>query len=306
MLIRRLLESWTGRRRPGAEHAPSANVSTKEAEHLTGFNWLVRGRHGIYVANDNDIYVGRALIHYGEFSELEWALLRAYCQPGDTVIEVGAHIGAHTVSLSKAVGPQGRVVAIEPQPAMFQALCANLALNCLANVEAHQCGCGRAAGTMSVPLIDYASEGNFAAISLGPRNDTGLSQPVPVRPLDDVVAGHSRVDLIKIDVEGMEAEVLAGAGGVIGRFLPPLYVENDRLPKSKALIETLAAMGYRMWWHTPPLYNPDNYYGSSRNLYPNIASFNMLCLHETKAEAEAAPEGLREVTDSSTHPLVSR
>src|SRR6185295_9733823 len=148
MLLRRLFRSWSpAPALPGAQHAPPAEAPKREAEHLAGFNWLVRGRRGNFIASDNDIYVGRSLIHYGEFSEIEWQLLAHYCHPGHTVVEIGANIGSHTVSLSKAVGRAGRVIAIEPQPVIFQTLCANLALNCLLNVEPHLCGCAAAAGT---------------------------------------------------------------------------------------------------------------------------------------------------------------
>jgi hypothetical protein len=60
-------------------------------------------------------------------------------------------------------------------------------------------------------------------------------------------------------------------------------------------------LGYRMWWHIPPLFNPDNYYGEPGNVYETICSFNMLCLH--RSVAAAAPEGLAEVTDPAFHPL---
>jgi hypothetical protein len=83
-----------------------------------------------------------------------------------------------------------------------------------------------------------------------------------------------------------------------------MYIENDRVAKSKGLIEMLAGIGYRMWWHITPLYNPDNYYANPRNLYPTISSFNMLCLHATKSDA--VPGGLQEITDSSWHPLARR
>jgi len=229
-----------------APAAPLVAAAIPEPERLAGFNWLVKGRHGTFVASDNDIYIGRALIHYGEFSEIEWALLERYCRTGDTVVEVGANIGAHTVSLSKAVGPEGRIVAIEPQPLIFQTLCANLALNCLLNVETWNVACGSGAGVLSVPALDYEAENNFGAVSLVAHKGTPRSITVPVRPLDELLRDHARVDLVKIDVEGMERAVLEGAQAVITKFRPILYIENDRVPKSQALIEMLGEMGYRM------------------------------------------------------------
>ena len=301
MLIKRLLQSWfsKGGRNYPVVHAGQTN--RRGVEQLSGSAWLVRGRHGSYVASDNDIYIGRALIRYGEFSELEWKLLQRYCGAGHTVVEVGANIGAHTVTLSKAVGRAGRVIAIEPQPVLFRTLCANLALNDLMNTVPHQCGCGSAEGTMSVPSLDYDSEHNFGGISLEAWDEARPDAAVVVKPLDDLLKAEARVDLIKIDVEGMESDVLNGGRVTIDALRPVLYVENDRVPRSKALIETLMAMGYRMWWHAPPLFNPDNYYGEPSNVYGSVRSFNMLCLH--RSCAVPAPPDLVEVTDAGSHPL---
>ena len=80
---------------------------------------IVTGRHGVFLANPNDIFIGRALIRYGEFSELEWQVINQLTRPGTAVIEVGANIGAHTVSIARKVGPDGVLYAFEPQPVVF-------------------------------------------------------------------------------------------------------------------------------------------------------------------------------------------
>jgi len=299
MLLKSLIKSL----RPGraAHDAPGAGGGQR-VENLTGFNKLVRGRHGIFVANENDMYIGRALIAYGEFSELEWTLLQRYCRPGNVVVEVGANIGAHTVTIARAVGAAGRVVAIEPQPAVFQALCANLALNCVLNVDALNIGCAESARTLAVPALDYAQEGNFGGVSLSAPGK-GPSISIRCEALDTILQDFRRVDFLKVDVEGMEHDVLAGATRTIEQFRPPLYLENDRPAKSKALIERVHALGYRAWWHVPPLYNPGNHFGNTHDLYPGIGSFNMLCLPAD--HAGDVPQGLPEVSATAPHPLSS-
>lgn len=167
MLLKRLLRSWVHKSGTRQDSAAAANAPEKRVEHLAGHNWLVRARHGIYLANQNDVYIGQALIRYGEYSELEWLLLERYCREGGVVAEIGANIGAHTVSFAKAVGPSGRVIAVEPQPVIFRDLCANLGLNGLANADAHNCGCGSREGHLSVPATDYGVPGNFGGIALG-------------------------------------------------------------------------------------------------------------------------------------------
>ncbi|MFP3733211.1 FkbM family methyltransferase, partial [Bacillus sp. SIMBA_006] len=73
---------------------------------------------------------------------------------GDTVVEVGANIGSHTVMLSQAVGDSGVVFAFEPQRHVFQVLCANLVINHCLNVRANQCAIGDTDGTIDFPAID--------------------------------------------------------------------------------------------------------------------------------------------------------
>jgi hypothetical protein len=111
-----------------------------------------------------------------------------------------------------------------------------------------------------------------------------------VVPLDQLEV--SKAKLIKVDVEGMELDVLAGAQATLARCRPILYVENDRAEKAEALVAQLQEYGYRMWWHTPPLYNPANFLANPHNVFGNIASFNMLCLPR---ESATAIQGMREV-----------
>ena len=72
----------------------------------------------------SDLYVGRSLELYGESSEFEGELFAQLCRPGQIVVEVGAHIGSHTIHLAKLVGPAGTVYAFEPQRIIFQIMCA--------------------------------------------------------------------------------------------------------------------------------------------------------------------------------------
>jgi hypothetical protein len=126
------------------------------------------------------------------------------------------------------------------------------------------------------------------------------SVAVPCRRLDDVV-GLESIGLIKVDVEGFELLALQGAEATLDRCRPVLYVENDRIDQSPALVEWLWSKGYRLWWHTPPLFNGANFFANAENQYPGVGSFNMLCVPR---EQEAPVVGLREVV-SGTHPLAA-
>lgn len=272
----------------------SANTPERQLDYQT-----VTGRHGTFLANPHDAYIGRSLIEYGEYSERELSLLAGLVKPGAVVVEVGANIGAHTVALAHAVGPSGRIHAFEPQPILFQNLCANLALNGLSRVHAHNAACGANRSELVIRDLDYMVENNFGGITL----DT-LSQPtgseglrILQTTLDASIGG--RVDLVKIDAEGMERDVLRGAVRILESYRPLLYVENDRLEQSERLIKTIQSFGYQLWWHCPPLFNPDNYAGKSENFWPNTVSVNMLCAH--KSVGFSIP-GAREIRDASEHP----
>ena len=261
-----------------------------------GFNQLAKGHKGYYLYNIHDIYVGQAIEKYGEYGGLEAQFLEQLCGPGDVVIEVGANIGAHTVGIAKRVGPTGYVLAFEPQRLVFQNLCANIALNSLTNVECHWAAVGTTQGFVTVPELDFNQRNNFGGLSL---LNVQQGRRVPCVRLDDFL-GLPRVRLIKIDVEGMESNVITGGKQLIAKCKPFLYVENDRVDNSENLMRLIASLGYRMYWHTPALFNPNNYYGEEENIYNGIGSFNMFCVHR---DTQMAIRGAQEITDFSFHPL---
>lgn len=222
----------------------------------------------------SDVYVSRALALYGEYCAAEADMFRQLVRPGDTVVEVGANIGSHSVMLARLCAP-GRFFAFEPQRRVFQLLCTNLTINGIRNAHAYPDALGDADGEARMPEMDFTAPGNFGGISVNDAR-SGESVAIRVRRLDslDLDALH----FLKIDVEGWEANVLSGASKSIRRFQPILYIENDRMEKQGALITQIAAMGYSLYWHVAPLYRPDNFNGVAQDVLGNTASLNMLCL----------------------------
>lgn len=235
----------------------------------------MRGRNGVFLIDTNDTYVGRALEVYGEYSRDEGEVLRQLVHPGDTVMEIGANIGSLTVGLAKRVGPQGSVIAFEPQRACFSLLQSQIALNELTNVVAFNQGVSDKNGILYVPVRDYATPGNSGGVALAEK-PSPRHEAVRVIRLDDCY-GDSKVHLMKVDVEGMESRVIDGAHGLIAKSRPRLYIENDRVDKSPSLIRRLFHLGYRLWWHKPRLFCPDNYFGAVENVFGQpITSKNMI------------------------------
>jgi FkbM family methyltransferase len=232
-----------------------------------------RCRHGAFLYNARDRYIGRSLELYGEYAELELQLLLRLVKQGDVAIDAGANIGAFTVPLARRVGPDGWVLAIEPQRLVHQMLCANVAANGLANVVAHWCGLGAGPTEAVVPALDYNKENNFGGV---PLRGSGAGERIPIVTIDSLALPSCA--LIKIDVEGMELDVLRGARETIRRHQPRLFVENNGTDRSPPLIAWLLEQGYRLYWHVAPLFNPRNFANASEDAFANLNSTNMLCL----------------------------
>jgi len=261
-------------------------ASAQGLQHITtGFNTLSRCRHGWMLYHTADQYIGRGLKKYGEFSEGEAVLFQQLLRQGDVVVEAGANFGAHTVAMAKLVGEQGSIIAFEPQRLVYQAMVANIALNSLTNVITMQSGLGAYPGSIRIPVLNPAKGLNFGGFSINSHND---GEAVPVKTIDSL--NLKRCRLIKADVEGMECDVLEGARDTIAKLKPILYVENDRAEHSQQLISLIQSFGYRLWWHLPRMYNPDNFRGDSENLFGNIVSVNMLCLPQEVQTAIDLPE----------------
>ena len=167
----------------------------------------------------------------------------------------------------------------EPQPFIFQNLCANVALSGLDNVLVWPYACGEEAGEVYFEGPDYAAAGNFGGVSLHELWMPGvLAWEFSLSVVLDDFLGADPIALMKIDVEGFELHVLRGAEKTIDTWRPVLYVENDRPDKSHDLIEWLWKKDYRLWWHLTPLFNPDNFFGDAENRYMSAStcSLNML------------------------------
>ena len=219
-------------------------------------------RYGKMEYLPNDIYQGRALGIYGEWAEGEMAIFREVLRPGDVAADVGANIGSLTLGMAQVVGPNGAVHAFEPQPELYEILCRNIALNGLAHVVAHREAAGAAPGAIRVPAADYDKPGNFGGVALGGE------QGAEVRVVTIDSLGLPRLRLLKADVEGMEADVLAGARETIQRLSPALYVENDRPDKSEALIALILDLGYRCGGTSRRCSIPRISSGKSRTSFP--------------------------------------
>ena len=175
----------------------------------------------------------RQLLVFGSTIVPELDILRPLVGAGFHVLDIGANLGCLALPLSSWVGRNGKVECWEPDPDNYGELTNNLRRNGVTNVTCHQSALG-----------DTDRRARFRRGLNGEVSDHGDIE-VPLHRLDNAATG--RVDLIKIDVEGFEGQVLAGAEATILRDKPILFVEVHPLLASPwthdALFRWLAGTG---------------------------------------------------------------
>lgn len=198
---------------------------------------LVRTPVGYVLCDASDYPLLSILVEAGELEKGTRLLIQKLLRPGDTFIDIGANIGMHTLGAARAMKGAGRIIAFEPHPITHALLGKSLLLNGFARVtETHQAAVSNHAGRMALHLGQ--TSGHHSLYPLEGESPGAARIDVPLVKLDDVVADLP-VDLIKIDVEGAELDVLAGAAATI--------VRNAEL----ALIVEYGGSHLRRTGHTP-------------------------------------------------------
>lgn len=255
----------------------------------SGHLHIKRCRFGLMLYSARDVYIGRAIDLYGELGEYEISIFRQLVKPGQTVFDIGANIGAHALALASLVGPHGHVGAFEPQRVIFQIMNANMALNGLHHVKTYQTALGSTAGSIKVPPLNYAAEFNFGGVELDKVRE---GEEVPMVTFDSLAVPACH--FAKIDVEGMELEVLKGMADTMRRCRPAMYVENDRAHKFAALVAHFLGLDYRLYYHPTPIFAETNFFANPVNVYGGTATFNMICLPRERGQEV---RGMHEITD---------
>jgi FkbM family methyltransferase len=186
---------------------------------------------------------------FGGYEAHVGELFRYLVSPGDQCIDVGANVGVHAVRLAKLAGPGGEVIAIEPDADVASRAERNIALNQLGNVQVIQAAATDADGGSVRLYRPGGTDTNRARASvLHHAYLTGPVRAVPMVSIDALRPGP--VALIKIDVEGHEAAVVAGAADTIARYSPAIVFEYaPELLRSPAEspFGWLAGQGYQMF-----------------------------------------------------------
>ncbi|MBX3750671.1 MAG: FkbM family methyltransferase [Opitutaceae bacterium] len=228
------------RRLAGA--GPVAQVSRR------GLRWELDLREGI----DFSIWL------LGAFEPETVRCYQNIVRPGHVVLDIGANIGAHTLHLAQAVGPAGRVYAIEPTDYAFGKLVRNAALNpgLASRIQGLQylLVAADAADAPTAPLYSSWPLKSEAGVHHLHQGRLMATEGASARRLDTVVAslGLQRLDCIKLDIDGAECDMLRGARETLTRWHPPIimelapYVLEEKGTNLATLVGLLRDYGYSL------------------------------------------------------------
>lgn len=208
-------------------------------------NIVVYSKYGPIIVNVNDKFITKCIIATGGWAEHEVELMaqlinnRLNLKQHVMIYDIGANIGTHTLALAKIFGDKITIKAFEAQSAIYNMLCGTVALNNLNNVKCYNNAVSNTNEDIVIPLPDYMSENNFGGLELIVPNTSDNHDMVKkgtevVRSITVDSLGSS-VDIIKIDVEGMENLVVDGAKNTIDSSRPICFMEVFKTDTDKVL-----------------------------------------------------------------------
>ena len=175
----------------------------------------------------------------GWYERREVSLFLGQAAPGTTVWDIGAHAGYFTLASSRAVGPNGQVVAFEPLPRNFSWLTRNVGANALSNVTVVNAAvCDRHGGTASFDHAHSTYSGRLA--------DTGSTRVATVSIDGQIAAGFPPPALLKVDVEGAEGDVITGAANLLTLKNSRWMIALHGQAAADAVYDGMVAHGYRL------------------------------------------------------------
>ncbi|TDR88982.1 FkbM family methyltransferase [Enterovirga rhinocerotis] len=194
----------------------------------------------------NNICEKRVLFAPQNFDSAELALLETRIGEGFTFIDIGANVGAYSLFVAARAGRSARILAMEPQPGIYERLIANIQLNAFATIKALDCAVADRAGELTL-FIDTNNSGESSVKIVA----AGGAAPIKVQAkrLLDIVReeGFERLDAVKLDVEGAEDLILDPFFADAPESLYPglIIVENGTGRWQIDLPDLLDRHGYR-------------------------------------------------------------
>lgn len=184
-------------------------------------------RYGFSMETSGYEYYMSGYMFLGETNPEETFVLRALLRNGDTMIDIGAHIGWFALNAAQRIGNTGKVVAFEPNPHCLKSLRQNVHLNDFLNIAVEACAVSDTNGTSTFWIGDDMAGSLVASNTQRLTNESIRGLKVRLQTLDSCSKTHDmrRLTVIKIDVEGAELRVLKGAHRLLKRLKPHLIIE---------------------------------------------------------------------------------
>lgn len=181
------------------------------------------------------------------------AFIKESCKPGMTVLDIGAHLGLMSVTISQLVGKNGRIYCFEPTPNTYKILTKIIELNGAENIVTPvNAAVAKEEGTMDFYLASDEGSNSNSLVSKNHRDRVPVK--INVTTIDSFVQKHSltQLDFLKIDAEGSEYEVLLGGLNSFTRFNPkiilalhPPLIENNN-QNIEDIYNLLIKLNYRI------------------------------------------------------------
>ena len=180
--------------------------------------------NGIVINFDTRNYIEYKIFAEGYYEQEVTLLMQNYVEIGDTVLDIGANIGVHSLNLSKMVGKSGVVYSFEPIPFLKDKLNLNISLNSFTNISIMPFALSDSNYTIKTAFSQNGNNGTFFI-----QNDDSGETEINCVKGDDWANQQqiTNLKLIKIDVEGFEYKVITGLKNTISKFKPVIFFEYD-------------------------------------------------------------------------------
>lgn len=199
--------------------------------------------------------VARLTYYFGYHEPALFQFFNGFLRPGMTVFDIGANIGCYSLFAAKRIGAAGRVYCFEPLRQTFLRLADNIACNGLTNIQPEHLAIGDFCGKLRLIREKDSSKSYTQDVDVRQRSpDDTQDEYCDAVTLDSFLAMHriGRIDYLKIDVEGFEARVIAGATKALTEMVPGIIQMEliDELQvrgsgSAHTVRQTLSALGWR-------------------------------------------------------------
>jgi FkbM family methyltransferase len=198
-----------------------------------------------------DDWIQENLYFLCEYEMAELKSIEQFLTNDGIFIDIGANIGLYTLYASKLITENGQIISFEPFPENFKSLSKNVALNGISNVRLEKIAIGEKEGVIN--LYYDEQEKNLGMVSTTPI-ERGVKEEVKIVSLDSYLKNEpfTKIDLIKIDIEGFEYSALLGMKNTLTTFHPSLLIEifdnNKSLTQKSNCDDLLKDLGYNKYF----------------------------------------------------------